>query len=124
MLAKSTGARIIYLHTYLPEVLYGSPALFDAEKEERQLLRKMEEEFQPTVKGVSASFAVEFGTPADRIIHYAKEYDVDLIVIGTHGRTGLKRIVMGSVAEAVVRRAECPVLAIKTETKVLEESSL
>jgi nucleotide-binding universal stress UspA family protein len=122
MLAKSTGARIIFLHTYLPEPLYGSPSLFDASQKERQILKKMEETYAPTIKEIIASYTVEFGTPADCIVHYANEYEIDMIVIGTHGRTGLQRVVMGSVAEAVVRKADCPVLAIKSQSKVLQES--
>ena len=46
-------------------------------------------------------------------MQFAKEEDADLIVLGTHGRTGLKRLLMGSIAEAVVRRAPCPVLVMK-----------
>ncbi len=122
MLAKPTGARIIYFHTFLPDVLYGNPDLFDKKRAQKQLLGQMEETYSPTISGVEASYVVEFGTPADQIVNYAKEYEVDMIVLGTHGRTGLKRIVMGSVAEAVVRRAECPVLAIKTGSKILQES--
>jgi nucleotide-binding universal stress UspA family protein len=50
--------------------------------------------------------------PANEILRYAKSADIDLIVIGTHGRTGLARVVLGSVAEAVVRAAPCPVLTV------------
>lgn len=53
------------------------------------------------------------GDPAGRIVELAEEENIDLIVMGTHGRTGLKRLLMGSVAEAVVRRAKCPVLTFK-----------
>jgi nucleotide-binding universal stress UspA family protein len=58
------------------------------------------------------------GTAADEIVRAAEEGGVDLIVIGTHGRTGLKRVLMGSVAEAVMRRATCPVLTLKAADKV------
>ena len=51
--------------------------------------------------------------PAGEIVDYAKEVHVDLIVIGTHGRTGVSRFLMGSVAEHVVRRAPCPVLVVR-----------
>ena len=47
------------------------------------------------------------------IILYAKAKDIDLIVMGTHGRTGLKHVLMGSVAESVVRKSPCPVLTIR-----------
>ena len=78
---------------------------------------------QPTVEGVQASWQVDFGPPAQRIVEYANENDVDLIVIGTHGHTGLRRVLMGSVAESVVRKAECPVLAIKTQVDSKENGT-
>lgn len=49
------------------------------------------------------------------IIKYSKEADIDLIVIGTHGRSGLMHLLMGSVAENVVRKAPCPVLTVKPD---------
>ncbi len=52
-------------------------------------------------------------TPAQAIANYARKSDIDLIVIGTHGRRGLSHIVMGSVAEKVVRTAPCPVLTVR-----------
>jgi nucleotide-binding universal stress UspA family protein len=51
--------------------------------------------------------------PADAIGNYAKAEAVDLIVIGTHGRTGLERVLLGSVAERVIRIAPCPVLTVR-----------
>jgi nucleotide-binding universal stress UspA family protein len=53
------------------------------------------------------------GDPANAIVKLADEEHVDMIVLGTHGRTGLARLLMGSVAEAIVRRANCPVLTYK-----------
>jgi nucleotide-binding universal stress UspA family protein len=53
------------------------------------------------------------GSPADEIVRFAGSHQADLIVIGTHGRTGLRRVLMGSVAEAVVRGANCPVFTFK-----------
>jgi nucleotide-binding universal stress UspA family protein len=53
------------------------------------------------------------GSPAYAIVDYAHEYDVDLIVMGTHGRGALAHLVMGSVAERVVRIAPCPVLTVR-----------
>jgi nucleotide-binding universal stress UspA family protein len=54
-----------------------------------------------------------FQAPADAIVDYAREHHVDLIVVGTHGRRGLRHLVMGSVAERVVRTAPCPVLTVR-----------
>ncbi len=53
------------------------------------------------------------GDPAREILRVAAENECDLIVMGTHGRTGLERVLMGSVAEAVSRKAPCPVLTAK-----------
>ena len=61
------------------------------------------------------------GDPADEIVRVADEIDADLIVMGTHGRTGLARLLMGSVAEQTVRRAPCPVLTTAMPVAVREE---
>lgn len=61
---------------------------------------------------------VEKGIPYVEIIRTAKDKQVDLIVIGTHGRTGLEHILIGSVAERVIRRAPCPVLSIRLPKQV------
>ena len=55
---------------------------------------------------------MRLGKPTDEIVRYAAEQKMDLIVMGTHGREGVTRMVTGSVAEKVVRRAPCPVLAV------------
>lgn len=55
------------------------------------------------------------GSAFYEIINYAKEHDIDLIVIGSHGRSGLMHLLMGSVAENVVRKAPCPVLTVKPD---------
>jgi nucleotide-binding universal stress UspA family protein len=53
--------------------------------------------------------------PANEILQYAKSANIELIIIGTHGRTGLARLALGSVAEAVVRAAPCPVLTVHSD---------
>ena len=57
--------------------------------------------------------AIEVGTPLTKILDYAQKHDIDLIVMGTHGRTGLPHFLIGSVAERVVRHAPCPVLTVR-----------
>jgi nucleotide-binding universal stress UspA family protein len=59
------------------------------------------------------SSAVNFGDPAHEIIAAAKETDTDLLVIATHGRTGLKHLLLGSVAERILKEASCPVLVVQ-----------
>ena len=56
---------------------------------------------------------VRVGTAFMEIIEYARETDIDMIVIGTHGRSGLMHVLMGSVAERIVRKGPCPVLTVK-----------
>ncbi len=67
------------------------------------------------------------GVPARELVEYAEEHDIDLIVMATHGRTGLDHLFMGSTAERVVRTAPCPVLTVRpaeTKTEVpLEEAT-
>ena len=57
--------------------------------------------------------AMRTGAPADEIVRYASEHDIDVVVMGTHGREGVARVLLGSVAEKVVRRAPCPVLTVR-----------
>lgn len=63
-------------------------------------------------QNVETETAVQKGNPRDDILGYAEDNDVDLIVMGTHGRTGVKRTLLGSVSEAVVRHSEIPVLTV------------
>ena len=65
------------------------------------------------IERLRPEYAVRVGTPAEEIVRYADLCDVDLIVMGTHGRTGIAHALMGSVAEQVVRVAPCPVLLVR-----------
>jgi nucleotide-binding universal stress UspA family protein len=66
----------------------------------------------PAVVAVSPAFVAEEGRPADVIVAQAAESGADLLVLGTHGRTGFRRLLLGSVAETVLRTAPCPVLTV------------
>jgi nucleotide-binding universal stress UspA family protein len=59
--------------------------------------------------------AVAEGSPKVEIVRYARQHDIDLIVLATHGRSGLVHILIGSVAESVIRTAPCPVLTVRPE---------
>jgi nucleotide-binding universal stress UspA family protein len=63
---------------------------------------------------------VREGAPFVEIIRYAKDNEIDMIVMGTHGYSGIKHLILGSVAENVVRKAHCPVLTIHPENYVFE----
>ena len=58
---------------------------------------------------------VTTGAPFVEIVHYARKHGIDLIVMGTHGRSGIAQVLLGSVAEKVVRKASCPVLTVHPE---------
>jgi nucleotide-binding universal stress UspA family protein len=61
---------------------------------------------------------VEVGSPDENIVEKVNEENVDLIVISTHGRTGLSHMLTGSVTENVVRKSPCPVLSIRPQTEI------
>jgi nucleotide-binding universal stress UspA family protein len=71
-----------------------------------------------TASGLEGDIVVVHGVPFHEILETAKTQKVDLIVVGTHGRTGLQHILLGSVAEKVVRLAPCPVLVARQPTIV------
>jgi nucleotide-binding universal stress UspA family protein len=75
-----------------------------------------------TARPKQLSVRVEAGEPSDTILKIAKDGGTDLIVMGTHGRTGLSRLLIGSVAEAVLRRSTCPVLTIRVPSRTSRES--
>lgn len=66
--------------------------------------------------GVVARAVVRVGPPWEEIVRLATEEHADMIVMGTQGRTGLDRLLLGSVAERVIRRASCPVLTVRADT--------
>jgi nucleotide-binding universal stress UspA family protein len=84
-----------------------------------QLLERLAQ-YEPADEGISVEFVVADGEPGEEIVRVATERKCDLLVMGTHGRTGLGRLLMGSVAERVMRRAPCPVLTLKAPVAAVE----
>lgn len=129
-IARATGARIICVHVVeavVPAVGYTglaepmpiadiSEQLEDSAERELPRLTDCEE-----LKGVEVEEVIVHGDAAAEIVSLAEEREADLIVIASHGRTGLGRMIFGSTAEAVVRHASCPVLVVKPPQE--EESS-
>jgi len=113
-LARDTGATLLIVHTEEPPTAYGGGELYYGMPEPAtEDLRKMLHKVVPPDKAVPYEHRLITGDPAHAVVRLAKDEEVDMIVMGTHGRTGLSRILMGSVAEAIVRRAGCPVLTYK-----------
>src|SRR5712664_3749733 len=121
-LARTFGASIICVHVIeliVPTVGYSgmteplpiadiSEQLEDSAERELPKLAECED-----FAGLDIEELIVHGEAAAEIVRVAKEREVDLIVVSSHGRTGLGRILFGSTAEAVVRHASCPVLVVK-----------
>ncbi len=113
-LARDTGATLLIAHVAEPPAAYGGGEMYYGVPEpDTRALAKMLEAVVPTDSKVPYEHRLLTGDPAHEIVELAKDQRVDMIVIGTHGRTGLRRLLMGSVAEAIVRRATCPVFTFK-----------
>lgn len=118
-LARATGARLTVLHVHrhapaapeavIPAEKYVTSADLDAEV--RQKLEDLRRTMLQGVESVSAVSVENVSAPL-AICDYAEKHGVDLIVIGTHGRTGMPRLLIGSVAEKVVRHSRCPVMVV------------
>jgi nucleotide-binding universal stress UspA family protein len=115
-LAKDHGARLVLLHVAAPApVVVGdgvlAPAVMPAEflRDEEEQLRGL----RPAQQGVPVEHVFVVGDVTKEILNVARDARADFIVMGTHGRTGLRRMLLGSVAEEIIRRAPCPVLAVK-----------
>lgn len=113
-LAKQRGAKLVIVHVEEPPVAYGGGELYyGIEEPDRNELKKMLAAVLPTDPAVGYEHRLMIGNPATAIVYLAEQEHVDMIVLPTHGRTGLFRLLMGSVAEEVVRKAKCPVLTVK-----------
>lgn len=116
-LAEQFHSEVHLLHVVeLMPITYYEGAIFTQESETRMreaaasLLHKQPE--SPWKESLKFNFEVRQGTPFHEIVTYAKDNDIDLIVQGTHGRTGLGHVLLGSVAERVVRKSPCAVLTV------------
>jgi nucleotide-binding universal stress UspA family protein len=114
-LARDHGARLLVLHVVRPPaVLYGEAISILAEGAEKEVGWKALRDLPWPDTTVAVDLSLKEGDPAAEIVRLAQEAPADLIVMGTHGRSGLGRLLMGSVAEQVVRKAPCPVVTMKT----------
>lgn len=122
-LAKQLGARVVFLYVVEQAHVIASPIAFEGDQltpvengRHHALLERLRE-LLPEEPGVKVDYIVRDGGACDEILKVADETQCDLIVMSTHGRTGLDRLVMGSVADAVMRRATCPVLTVRQSAR-------
>jgi nucleotide-binding universal stress UspA family protein len=119
-LARDCQAELVIVHVQQPpaanagEEMIGSLYEIDDARARTQL-----EGLQLPITGLNVRRELLLGPAADEIVNFAQQEKVDLVVLGTHGRTGLSRLLMGSVAELTVRRAQCPVLTVKPHATAL-----
>ena len=120
-MAKAEHAQLLLVHVMSPVIPlmgdgYISPKVYDdMERSMRAYGQKQIDKLVAKAKGAGVRVRPLLleGAAADRIVRAARSYHADLVVIGTHGRTGLARVFLGSVAERVVGTAPCPVLTVR-----------
>jgi nucleotide-binding universal stress UspA family protein len=118
-LAASLGAEVAFIHVMDVSLLYPAdtgPSPNDlvcaAKLDAKRLIAAMRQRF-PLQSSVLEFFQV--GTPSDEIVKAAEEWSADLLVIGSHGRGGMQRALLGSVAETVMRHAPCPLVVVRAQ---------
>ena len=117
-IAKMVGAQIVAVYVVDQVVLDQIAKITQHEAAQRELKEDGKGYVDYVVslaekEGVSSSSLVREGRPFEQILQVAKESNVDLIVMGTYGRRGTERILIGSVAERVIEYAACPVLVVR-----------
>jgi nucleotide-binding universal stress UspA family protein len=124
-LAERLGASLHLLHV-LSEILPAGPDPLLMPAMPAQYYKENEDRSRETLshlinpawgKPASVVTTVRWGSPVESIVAYAIENRIDLITIATHGRTGLSHVLLGSVAEHIVREAPCPVLTIRNNAR-------
>lgn len=122
-IAKKYNAELHLIHI-IPNLNYFTPyeSFFTPENlvvVEKNMETEVNKDFDDLMKkiNVPAKKIIKNGTAFVEIIDYVRKESIDLIIMGTHGRTGLEHILIGSVAERVVRKAPCPVLTVRPKSR-------
>jgi nucleotide-binding universal stress UspA family protein len=114
-LARDYKARLVLLHVHEPPVPMGELVPPEPPDVRDSLLRELQE-LKPA-PDVDVEYRLEIAPVAEGILRAAGETECDLIVLGTHGRRAIGRMLLGSVAESVLRKAPCMVLTVKGESR-------
>jgi nucleotide-binding universal stress UspA family protein len=114
-LARDYHAKLLVQHVRQPAVaIHGEAIVFPVERPgEAEAAHNRLHAVQPNEPGIAVEHHLMTGDPVSEIVDLASKKKCDLIVMGTHGRSGLSRLILGSVAELVLRKAPCPVLMVK-----------
>lgn len=117
-LAETHQAELIIVHVHTPTNAFAvtpemAPIIVEEPPEVRAFWKEQLAQIRPLNPNIPVEHVMLEGEPAEEILHCAADKGVDVIVMGTHGRSGLSRLVMGSVAEKVLHKAECSVLVVK-----------
>ena len=117
-LARIHRAQLVLVHVFVELPVYPEVAVTTIQRvweEQRSWVeqRLAERVEAATARGLTARYRLRTGTAPEDIARTATDEAADLVVVGTHGRTGINRLVIGSVAERVLRIAPCPVLTVK-----------
>jgi nucleotide-binding universal stress UspA family protein len=122
-LAQDYGARLVVAHIAEPPgPIYSDGVVVPLADVDEEPLRAKLLQLVPRDPNVRVEHRLAAGDAATEILRLAKETQADVIVMGTHGRTGLARVLMGSVAERVVRKAPCPVVTVKNPLPRVQRS--
>lgn len=116
-IAQKFAARIALLHVLAPatgRAARAADAAVVRNRQEQAAARRLDDMATTLLpRGTHAQNVVAFGRAADVILNTARRLDVDMIVLTTRGEGGLKRLILGSTAEQVMRRSVCPVLSVR-----------
>jgi nucleotide-binding universal stress UspA family protein len=116
MIARVSGAKSIAVYVIDTKPLY-SGVIEESYAGMYESLREEGEQALEIVKELAVDLEIEThlltGKPANEIIRFAREQEVDLVVVGTQGKSGLGKLILGSVAESIIRTAPCSVLVVR-----------
>ena len=113
-IARHYGAKVYGAHVASPEdYLFTAPDLWPVQvREQEQLQREVATRLEEQLRGVPHEALFGTGDVWNVLSRLIGEHDIDLLVMGTHGRTGARKLLMGSIAEKIFRQASCPVLSV------------
>jgi nucleotide-binding universal stress UspA family protein len=122
-IARNEKAQLFCIHIVTPSIPYGyaTPASTESRNHDEAIKRKIESWFDDVrnmakdedIHDIKTEIFIDVKSIIQSIVEYASRKDIDLIVIGTKGRSGLKKFLMGSVANGIVEHAHCPVLVVR-----------